>query len=154
MWTLMRSHYQFKRLIWSWPTLCSYNSLSSSRKGLGVCLWEFLTILLEFICEVRHWRWMRSLAFSAWIHLESVLSGWGQDCRPVKLLHTKLAHPCLYGPCFVHWCAVMLEQEGAFPKLLPQSWEDEIVQNVLVLKQIIFSLEVRSQAQPLKNNQP
>ncbi|KAK3575358.1 hypothetical protein QTP86_025513 [Hemibagrus guttatus] len=23
-------------------------------------------------------------------------------CRPVKFLHTKLAHPCLYGPCFVH----------------------------------------------------
>ncbi|KAI4903603.1 hypothetical protein NFI96_013569 [Prochilodus magdalenae] len=26
-------------------------------------------------------------------------------------------HPCLYGACSVHWCAVMLEQEGAVPKL-------------------------------------
>ncbi|KAK3536251.1 hypothetical protein QTP86_000154 [Hemibagrus guttatus] len=39
-------------------------------------------------------------------------------CRPVKFLHTKLTHPCLYGPCFVHWCAVMLEQEGVIPKKL------------------------------------
>ena len=53
-------------------------------------------------------------------------------CRPVKFLQTKLARPYLYGPCFVHWCAVMLEQEGAIPKLFPQSWEYEIVQNVLV----------------------
>ncbi|KAK3568010.1 hypothetical protein QTP86_028594, partial [Hemibagrus guttatus] len=52
-------------------------------------------------------------------------------CRPVKFLHTKLPHPRLYGPCFVHWCAVMLEQEGVIPKLFPQSWEHEIVQNVL-----------------------
>ncbi|KAK3573046.1 hypothetical protein QTP86_012220 [Hemibagrus guttatus] len=52
-------------------------------------------------------------------------------CRTVKFLHTKLTHPCLYGPCFVHWCAVMLEQEGVIPKLFPQSWEHEIVQNVL-----------------------
>ena len=34
-------------------------------------------------------------------------------CRPVKFILTKLPHPCLYGPCFVHWCSVMLEQEGA-----------------------------------------
>ena len=34
-----------------------------------------------------------------------------------KLIHTKLSHPCLYGPYFVHWCTVMLEQEGAIPKL-------------------------------------
>ncbi|KAK3513131.1 hypothetical protein QTP70_003769 [Hemibagrus guttatus] len=54
-------------------------------------------------------------------------------CRTVKFLHTKLTHPCLYGPCFVHWCAVMLEQEGVIPKLFPQSWEHEIVQNVLDL---------------------
>ncbi|KAK3534563.1 hypothetical protein QTP86_016656 [Hemibagrus guttatus] len=41
----------------------------------------------------------------------------------VKFLHNKLPHPCLYGPCFVHWCTVMLEHEGAIPKLFPQSWE-------------------------------
>ena len=28
---------------------------------------------------------------------------------------------CLDGPCFMHWCAVMLEQEEAVPKLFPQS---------------------------------
>ncbi|KAK3539487.1 hypothetical protein QTP70_009051 [Hemibagrus guttatus] len=55
----------------------------------------------------------------------------GLECRPVKFLHTKLAHPCLYEPCFVHWCTVMLKQAGAIPKLLPRSWEHEIVQNVL-----------------------
>ncbi|KAI4895799.1 hypothetical protein NFI96_004488 [Prochilodus magdalenae] len=38
-------------------------------------------------------------------------------CRPVQFLHTRLAPPCLYGACSVHWCAVMLEQEGAVPKL-------------------------------------
>ena len=27
-----------------------------------------------------------------------------------------LPHPCLYGPCFVNWCADMLEHEGAIPK--------------------------------------
>ena len=37
-------------------------------------------------------------------------------CRPVKFIHTKLSHPCLYAPCFVHWCTVMLEQEGAKKK--------------------------------------
>ncbi|KAK3537321.1 hypothetical protein QTP70_007710 [Hemibagrus guttatus] len=52
-------------------------------------------------------------------------------CKPVKFLHTKLIQPCLYGACFVHWCAVMLEQEGVNPKLFPQSWEHEIVHNVL-----------------------
>ena len=51
------------------------------------------------------------LSVSALIHPKGVLSGGGQ------FLHTKLAHPCLYGACFVHWCAVMLEQEGAVPKL-------------------------------------
>ena len=53
-------------------------------------------------------------------------------CRTVRFFHTKLAHPCLYGPCFVLWCPVMLEQEGFIPKLFPQSWEHEIVQNLLV----------------------
>ncbi|KAI4878502.1 hypothetical protein NFI96_008363 [Prochilodus magdalenae] len=34
-----------------------------------------------------------------------------------QFLHTRLAPPCLYGACSVRWCAVMLEQEGAVPKL-------------------------------------
>lgn len=45
---------------------------------------------------------------------------------PVNFLHTKLAHSCVHGPCFVHWCAVMSKKEGAIPKLT-QSWEHEIV---------------------------
>uniref|UniRef100_A0A667XDP1 Niban apoptosis regulator 2b n=1 Tax=Myripristis murdjan TaxID=586833 RepID=A0A667XDP1_9TELE len=53
-------------------------------------------------------------------------------CRPVKFIHTRLCHPCLYGPCFVHWCTVMLEEEGARSKLFPQGWEHGIVRNVLV----------------------
>lgn len=38
--------------------------------------------------------------------------------------------PCLYGHCFVYWCAVMLGQEWAIPKLVPQIWEFEIVLHV------------------------
>jgi len=48
------------------------------------------------------------LAVAALIHPKGVLSGWGQDR-----------------------CAVILEQKGAIYKLFPQSWEHEIVQNVL-----------------------
>lgn len=43
----------------------------------------------------------------------------GVLCWPVKFLGTKLAHPCLNGSCFVHWCAVVLEQEGAIHKAVP-----------------------------------
>lgn len=45
-------------------------------------------------------------------------------CRPVRFIHTRLCHSCLYGPCFVDWCTVMLE--GARSKLSPQSWEHGI----------------------------
>lgn len=44
------------------------------------------------------------LEVTALIHLKGVLSGW---------VHTRLAYPCLHGLYFVHWGAVMLEQEGA-----------------------------------------
>ena len=37
-------------------------------------------------------------------------------CRPVKFFHTDLNKPFLYGPRIV-----LLKQERAFPKLLPQS---------------------------------
>lgn len=30
---------------------------------------------------------------------------------------------CLYAHCVVHWCAVMLEQDGVILKLFQQSWE-------------------------------
>ena len=44
-------------------------------------------------------------------------------CRPVKFFHTDLDTPFLYGLRFVHGDMVMLKQERAFPKLLPQSWK-------------------------------
>jgi hypothetical protein len=47
-------------------------------------------------------------------------------CRPVKFFHTNLDKPFLYGPRFVHWGIVMLKQEMAFSKLLPQSWKHRI----------------------------
>ena len=44
-------------------------------------------------------------------------------CRPVKFFHTDLDKPFMYGPCFIHSGIVMLRQQRAFPKLLPQSWK-------------------------------
>ena len=37
-----------------------------------------------------------------------------QRCS-IGFIHTRLFRPCLYGPCFVHWCTVMLEQEELSP---------------------------------------
>jgi hypothetical protein len=48
-------------------------------------------------------------------------------CRPVKFFHADLNKPFLYGPRFVHRGIVMLKQEWAYPKLLPQSWKHRIV---------------------------
>ena len=53
-------------------------------------------------------------------------------CKPVKFFHTDLDKPFLCGPHFVHGGIVMLKQERAFPKLLPQSWKHRIVLNVIV----------------------
>ena len=52
------------------------------------------------------------------------------------------------------YALVMLEQEGAIPKLFPHSWEHGIVQHLSgMLKHSEFlSLELRGQAQLLKNN--
>uniref|UniRef100_UPI00358F17FE guanylyl cyclase-activating protein 1 n=1 Tax=Myxine glutinosa TaxID=7769 RepID=UPI00358F17FE len=47
--------------------------------------------------------------------------------RPVKLFHTDLDKPFLYGPRFVHGAIVMLKQERAFHNLLPQSWKHTII---------------------------
>ena len=44
-------------------------------------------------------------------------------CRPVKFFYTDIDKPFLYAPLFVHGGIVMLKQERAFPKLLPQSWK-------------------------------
>ena len=43
-------------------------------------------------------------------------------CRPVKFFHTDLDKSFMYGLHFVHRVIVMLKQERAFLKLLPQSW--------------------------------
>ena len=48
-------------------------------------------------------------------------------CRLVKIFHTDLDKPFLYGPLFVHGGMFMLKQERAFPKLLLQSWKHRIV---------------------------
>ena len=48
-------------------------------------------------------------------------------CRLVKFFHTNLDESFLYGPCFVHRGFVLLKQERAFPKLLPQTWKHRIV---------------------------
>ena len=48
-------------------------------------------------------------------------------CRSVKFFHNNLDKPFLYGPHFVHQGIVMLKQERAFPKPLPQSWTHRIV---------------------------
>jgi hypothetical protein len=47
--------------------------------------------------------------------------------RAVKFFHTDLDKPFLYGPHFMDRGIVMLKQERAFPKLLPQSWKHRIV---------------------------
>jgi hypothetical protein len=51
----------------------------------------------------------------------------GALCRPVKFFHTDLNKLFLFGPHFVHGGIVMLKQESAFPKLLPQSLKHRIV---------------------------
>lgn len=55
-------------------------------------------------------------------------------CRPVKVIHTKLYHPCFHGPCSVPWYTVLLEQ------VHPQT----------VCPQGFLSLDLRGQAQLLK----
>jgi hypothetical protein len=48
-------------------------------------------------------------------------------CRTLNFSHTDLDKPFLYGPLFVHSVIVMLKQEMAFPKLLPQSWKHRLI---------------------------
>ena len=76
-------------------------------------LWEFLTILPE----VHLWGHTLMLDWKAWLSISALVHQVEVRtlCRPVEFIHT---HPCRYGPCFVHWCTVMLEQEVAIPKKL------------------------------------
>ena len=48
-------------------------------------------------------------------------------CGPVKFFHTYFDKPFLYGHRFVHVGIVLLQQERAFSKLLPQGWKHRIV---------------------------
>jgi hypothetical protein len=58
----------------------------------------------------------------------------------VKFFHTDLDKPFLYGHHFVHGGIVMMKQERAFPKLLPQSWKHRIVENVIVCYSVKITL--------------
>ena len=61
-------------------------------------------------------------------------------CRSVKFFHTGLDKPFPHGPSFVHGGVVMLKQERAFPKLLPQSQKHKIIWNNIVCCSIKISL--------------
>jgi len=61
-------------------------------------------------------------------------------CRQVKFFHTDFDKSFLYGSHFVQGGIVMLKQERAFPKLLPQSWEHRIVENIIVCCSVKISL--------------
>lgn len=47
-------------------------------------------------------------------HPKGFVSGRGQDSAGQSSSST---HPCLCGPCFLHWCSVMLEQKWGILKL-------------------------------------
>lgn len=40
-------------------------------------------------------------------------------CGSVKFFHTSFTQPCLHGPSPVHWCTIMLKQEGTIPLFPP-----------------------------------
>jgi hypothetical protein len=69
-------------------------------------------------------------------------------CRPVKFFHTDLNKLFLYGPHFVHRDIVMLKQEKAFPKQLPQSWKHKIIYNVIVCCSFKISINCKQRAEP------
>ena len=55
--------------------------------------------------------------------------------------------------CFVHWCTVMLEQEGPSPNCSHRAVSWNCAASLGVLKHSeLLSLELRDQAQLLKNN--
>uniref|UniRef100_A0A4W5PS16 Uncharacterized protein n=1 Tax=Hucho hucho TaxID=62062 RepID=A0A4W5PS16_9TELE len=66
------------------------------------------------------------LAVSVPIYPKGVRWSSGQGSVEAKFFNTNLDKPFLYGPRFVHRGIVMLKQERAFPKMLPQSWKHRI----------------------------
>jgi hypothetical protein len=80
--------------------------------------------------EVGHWCWaIRPGSQSVFQLISKMFDGVEVRalCRPVKFFHTSVNKPFLYGPRFVYGGIVILKQERAFPKLLPQSWKHRIV---------------------------
>jgi hypothetical protein len=96
---------------------------------------------IQSISEVRHWCWaFKPGSQSVLKFIPKVFDGVKVRalCRPVKVFHTDLDKSFLYGPRFVH-DSVRLKQERAFPKLLPQSWNHRIVQNIIVCYRFPFT---------------
>lgn len=92
-WTWVTSH---SLSMWCWPTICSNNSFSSSRKAyhrFKSVYEKFWPFFQKKIYEVRHKGLSHRLCFNSFVHLSLL-------------------------------CAlVMLEEEGTTPKLFPQmSW--------------------------------
>jgi hypothetical protein len=85
---------------------------------------DLLPFSHKSISDVGHWCWVNrpgsQLAFK---FIPKVFNGVEVRalCSPVKFFHTYLNKLFLYRPTFVHGGVVMLKQERAFPKLLPQS---------------------------------
>ena len=108
------------------PLLCCYNSLHSSGKAFHMlehCCGDMLPFSHKSIREVGHSRRSNS-SQSCGIEVKGSRS---RLCAgPVKFFHIDLDKPFLYGPRIVHGSTVMLKQEKAFPKLLPQSWKHRI----------------------------
>ena len=86
------------------------------------------------------------LSFSTLIHPKGdwvevrTQAGQSSSSTPNSLIQ------CLYGPYFVHWCTVMLEQEGGIPKLLHGAWNCPTSLGMLRHSEFL-SLELRGQAQ-------
>ena len=113
-------------------SICCYNSLHSSGKAFHQMLEHWKQVPAAFshksISEVGHRCWAIRPG-SACQFIPKVFNRVEDRalCRPVKFFHTDLDKQFLYGPCFVHGGIVMLEQERAFPKLLPQNWKHRII---------------------------
>uniref|UniRef100_A0A674DXE6 Signal transducing adaptor molecule (SH3 domain and ITAM motif) 2 n=1 Tax=Salmo trutta TaxID=8032 RepID=A0A674DXE6_SALTR len=75
-------------------------------------------------------------------------------CRPVKFFHTDLDKPFLYGPRFVHGGVVLLKQEMAFPKLLPQVGSTESSRMALYAVTLRFPFTGTKGPSPNQENSP
>ena len=60
------------------------------------------------------------LAVSALIHPKKVFHR--VEVSPVKFPYPKLAHPCLYGPCFVHWSKSFVGGRIVVVRLVFRGW--------------------------------